>query len=88
MSVHILNDNSDDSFNVSSAKLNKTMKRKPWHKFVVLIENIRRNADDNWLEKLFEQFYNKRVLDVMIIYYDKELIFTRYNPFVESKSLK
>lgn len=86
--MHIISDNSDDSFNVSSSILYKKMKRKSLYKFVVLIENTNRNADDKWLEKLFEQFYNKRILDVMIIYYDKALVFTRYNPFIKDQIIK
>lgn len=86
--VHILNDNSDDSFNESASMLDKKMKQKSLYKFVVLIKNITRNADNNWLEKLFKQFHNQRILDVTIIYFNEELIFARYNPFVKDQTIK
>lgn len=61
----------------------KTMEKKHLNKYIMLIETIVL-SEVNWLEKLFETFWGKRIVNIIVMYHLNEMtnIFT-YRPFTE-----
>lgn len=87
VTVHILRDNSYQSLNDSTMTVEKRFTRKVLQKFMIIFEEIS-IKNDHWLEHLFKEFEKNRILDVLIIYYDKNLQIFHYDPFGAGRAIK
>lgn len=64
----------------------KEMPRKHRCKYIVIIETIE-SFEKNWLKTIFKSFWDKNVLDVIIIYRFNGIInIFEYTPFIENRS--
>lgn len=86
MNLLILKTNDPKTIQYGLRILRKDMSRKHRSEYIVMIESIEsiESFDENWLKSIFKSFWDKQILDVVIMYPANEIInIFAYTPFME-----
>lgn len=81
VNVIVLRNNSVESIAHGLKIFRKNMEKKHLSKYMVVIESVI-NTGEYWLKNVFEAFWRKQILDIIVFYYERGIanIYT-FNPF-------
>lgn len=90
VTVFIAADNSNDSIDAIITSIDKRLHRKHLNKYLVIFQTTLNVSSEEsmWTKRVFEMFWECRVLDVVLVYRDdSSLRLKTFNPFQLSREL-
>lgn len=87
--IIIADDNRNAKIDAIVSDIDQRLHRKHLSKYLVVFQTISNGTDDSeWTRKMFQLFWERRVLDVVLFYRDKNsIVLKTFNPFQPSREL-